>query len=114
MLTGPPPKFHGTRDILPASMGSASLRNTLKTKWLKDADFTRSWDHSNVVFMRLELIVDELTTDDIDLLLNLPTKDSYGNDQLAGMEQFLDFVQQKDPSKLSSKAKAWITELTRD
>jgi hypothetical protein len=63
----------------------------LKTKWLDEADFTRSYDHSNIVLMRLELVVDELTDADLDRLLDLPTKDSYGNDQSAGMQQFLEF-----------------------
>lgn len=93
---------------LPASIGSTSVRRALKAKWLTDADFTRSWDSSNLVLMRLELLIDDLTAGEIDHLLNLPTQDSYGNDQLAGMEQFLDYAQRRDPSKLSATAKAWI------
>jgi len=81
----------------------------LKTKWLDEADFTRSYDHSNIVLMRLELVVDELTEADLDRLLDLPTKDSYGNDQSAGMQQFLEFVQKKYPDRISQKAKDWLT-----
>lgn len=98
---------------LPASVTSTSVRRILKTKWLAEADFTRSWNHSNVVFMRLELIADDLTADDIDLLLDLPTEDAYGNDQLAGMEQFLDFIQRKDPGKLSPRVQARMAEMAR-
>ncbi|MEK8106515.1 hypothetical protein NKG94_17115 [Micromonospora sp. M12] len=81
----------------------------LKTKWLDEADFTRSYDHSNIVLMRLELVVDELTEADLDRLLDLPTKDSYGNDQSAGMQQFLEFVQKEYPDRFSQKAKDWLT-----
>lgn len=42
--------------------------------------------------MRLELVIDEITEADLDRLLDLPTKGSYGNDQSAGMRQFLEFV----------------------
>ena len=65
-----------------------------KRSGVAEADFTQSFDHSNLMLMRLELVVDELTASDIDRLLGLPTTDSYGNDQLAGMEQFLEFVGQ--------------------
>jgi len=94
---------------LPAKVESAAVRKVLKTKWLDEADFTRSYDHSNIVLMRLELVVDELTEADLDRLLDLPTKDSYGNDQSAGMQQFLEFVQKKYPDRISQKAKDWLT-----
>jgi uncharacterized protein (TIGR02391 family) len=93
---------------LPVNMDSASIRKVLKRKWLDDADFTRSWDHSNVVLMQLELVAAELTSDDIDDLLDRPTLDSYGNDQSAGMLQFLEFIGQVYPEKLSAKAKSWV------
>ncbi|MFD7307720.1 TIGR02391 family protein [Promicromonospora sp. NPDC059942] len=89
---------------LPAALNSASVRRVLKVKWLQEADFTVSWAHSTVQFMRFELVVDELTADDIDRLLDLPTVDSYGNDQMDGLDQFLRYVDQQDPSKLSVKA----------
>lgn len=99
---------------LPVNIDSSSVRKVLKKKWLDDADFTRSWDHSNVVLMQLEVVAVELTSAEIDRLLDLPTKDSYGNDQEAGMLQFLEFIQQEHPEKISPKAERWITENTRD
>jgi uncharacterized protein (TIGR02391 family) len=95
--------------VLPAKVESSAVLKVLKTKWLDEADFTRSYDHSNIVLMRLELVVDELTEADLDRLLKLPTKDSYGNDQSAGMQQFLEFVQNKYPDTISQKAKDWLT-----
>ena len=89
----------------PVNIESPSVRKVLKTKWLDDADFTRSWDHSNVVLMQLALVAVELTTAEIDDLLDRPTTDSYGNDQLAGMSHFLEFIDQKSPGKLSPQAK---------
>jgi len=94
---------------LPAKVESSAVRKVLKTKWLDEADFTRSYDHSNIVLMRLELVVDEFTDADLDRLLNLPTKDSYGHDQSAGMQQFLEFVQEKYPDRISQKVKDWLT-----
>lgn len=99
---------------LPAGLASTSVRKVLKNKWLDEADFTRSWDHSNVVLMQLELVVDELTEADIDRLLDLPTCDSYGNDQLAGMDQFLEFVQQNHPEKISMRASEWMARIAND
>ncbi|MER6593492.1 TIGR02391 family protein [Micromonospora purpureochromogenes] len=93
---------------LPDNMASSAVRKVLKNKWLDEADFTRSYDHSNIVLMRLELVVDELAETDLDQLLDLPTQDSYGNDQSAGMLSFLEFVQQQHPDILSQKAKDWI------
>jgi hypothetical protein len=58
--------------------------------------------------MQLELVAVELTPADIDQLLDLPTRDSYGNDQEAGVLLFLEFIGQQYPDKLSSKAKGWI------
>ncbi len=93
---------------VPVSISSSAVRKVLKNKWLDEADFTRSYDQSNIVLMRLELVVDELTQADLDRLLELPTQDSYGNDQSAGMLSFLEFVQQQQPGRLSRKAKEWI------
>lgn len=70
---------------LPPSMASTSVRKALKEKWLEEADFTQSYDHSNIVLMRLELVVDQLKEADLDRLLDLPTHDSYGNWQAAGL-----------------------------
>ena len=60
--------------------------------------------------MRLQLVVEELGGDDLDHLLDLPTKDSYGNDQLAGMNVFLEYVEQEDANKLSEKAGTWLAD----
>jgi len=95
---------------LPANLDSASVRKVLKKKWLDDADLTRSWDHSNVVLMQLELVAVELTKDEIDQLLDQPTVDSYGNDQEAGMLPFLEFIEHEYPDKLSARAKRWMAE----
>lgn len=95
---------------LPISMRSAALRRALKDKWLSEVDFARSWDHSNFVLMRLQLIADELTAADIDRLLDLPTRDKHGNDQLAGMAQFLEFIEQGRPGMVSQKAKDWLAD----
>ena len=88
---------------LPVNMDSASIRKVLKRKWLEDADFTRSWDHSNVVLMQLELVAVELTSDDIDELLDRPTRDAYGNNQSAGMSPFLEFIGQEASREAVSK-----------
>ncbi|MFH6689306.1 TIGR02391 family protein [Cellulosimicrobium funkei] len=92
----------------PAELGSTAVRRALKAKWLTEADFTRSWNHSNVVLMRLQLLVDDLTAEDIDRILSLPTKDRFGNDQLAGMDVFLKFVDGRHPTLLSPQARAWL------
>ncbi len=95
---------------LPANFESPSVRKVLKNKWLGDADFTQSWDHSNVVLMQLELVAVELTAAEIDELLDRPTVDSYGNDQQAGMLQFLEYIEREYPEKLSPAAKQWMTD----
>jgi len=99
---------------LPVNIDSSSVRKVLKKKWLDDADFTRSWNHSNIVLMQLEIVAAELTPDEIDYLLDLPTVDAYGNDQQAGMLPFLEFIQEKYPAKISAKAKRWIGENKTD
>lgn len=95
---------------LPVNIESASVRKVLKRKWLQDADFTRSWDHSNLVLMQLELVAAELTADDIDELLGRPTVDSHGNDQMAGMLQFLEYVEGNHPETLSAGARQWMAD----
>lgn len=95
---------------LPASLQSAAVRKVLKEKWLDEADFTRSFDRSNLVLMQMELIAAELTESDIDRLLDLPTRDRYGNDQLAGMEQFLEFVEHTRPGLVTQRAREWRAE----
>lgn len=99
--------------VLPVGL-TASLRRALKNKWYTETDFTTSYDSSNLALMRLELISAELTVSDIDSLLDLPTKDKYGNDQLAGMLQFMEFIQQIQPNKISKKVTDWILEHKQD
>ncbi len=95
---------------LPRDMSSVAVRKVLKRKWLDEADFTRSWDHSNVVLMRLELVAAELTQAEIEHLLDLPTRDAYGNDQLVGMLPFLTYIEEVYPEKISPKIKRRIEE----
>ncbi len=95
---------------LPRDMSSVAVRKVLKRKWLDEADFTRSWDHSNVVLMRLELVAAELTQAEIEHLLDLPTRDAYGNDQLVGMLPFLTYIEEVYPEKVSPKIKRRIEE----
>ncbi|MFI5627686.1 TIGR02391 family protein [Nocardioides sp. NPDC051685] len=96
---------------LPIGLTSAPVRKALKEKWLGEADFTHSFDHSNVIWMQLELVTDQLTREDLDRLLDLPTKDSYGNDQQAGEQQFLEFVDERFPTILSEKARQRLANL---
>jgi len=83
----------------------------LKQKWIDEADLSRSWNTSEAVFMRLQTVASEVMGEDIDRLLDLPTKDSYGNDQLAGLEPFLDFMVERHPEVLSDRAKERLAEL---
>ncbi|MFK4759746.1 TIGR02391 family protein [Microbacterium sp. ZW T5_45] len=99
---------------LPAGLASSSVRKVLKAKWLQEADFTRSYDHSNVMLMRLELVAGELTQADIDALLEYPTTDNYGNNQEAGMLEFLEYIQQLDATKISSSASDWMANKRRE
>lgn len=62
------------------------------------------------MLMQLELVADELTTADLDQLLDLPTRDTYGNDQSAGMLPFFEFIQQQYPDRISREMMNWITE----
>ena len=95
----------------PSSFESVPVRKALKEKWLGEANFSRSWDHSNVVFMQLELVADQLTEGDVDDLIDLPTEDAYGNDQQAGLEPFLAFLEEEFPAVLSDRARACLAEL---
>ena len=98
------------RDLeLPAEI-TTPLCKSLRTKWMDEVDFTISWTHSNVMLMRLELVIEEISQSDIDSLLSLPTKDSRNNDQLAGMEEFLEFIKLRYPERLSPIAHKWIIE----
>lgn len=99
---------------LPEELKSSSVRRVLKEKWLTEADFTRSYDHSNVMLMRLEVVAEELTKDDLDGLIERPTVDSYGNDQEAGMLPFMEYMREKHSDKISSKVEGWIADKLRE
>ena len=94
---------------LPTELSSASVRRVLKDKWLGEADFTRSYDHSNIVLMRLEVVADALSKADIDALLELPLVDSNGFSQEAGTKMFLEYMKEQRPETISAKAEARIS-----
>ncbi|GAA1989986.1 TIGR02391 family protein [Microbacterium pumilum] len=96
------------RITLPPELSSASVRRVLKDKWLGEADFTRSFDHSNIVLMRLEVVADALSKADIDAVLDLPTVDINGYSQEAGTSEFLGYMKQRFPETISAKAEARI------
>lgn len=100
--------------VLPDCIESVAVRKRLKSKWVDEADFTRSFDQSNIALMRLELVAGELTDDDLDEVLARPTKDSYGNDQQAGMVDFLEYVSSARPGGLTAAGKARLADLTKD
>jgi uncharacterized protein (TIGR02391 family) len=91
---------------LPSSFGSSAVRRFLKEKWLTEADFARSYDHSNMCLMRLELVIEELGKGEIAQLLTRPRTDNYGNDQDAGMFEFLSFVESRHAAKLPREGAA--------
>lgn len=97
------------KDMDASALNHTAVRRILKEKWIGDADFTVSYDHSNIGLMRLQLVEDVLTSDDIDHLLDKPVMGAYGNSQLAGMSGFLRFVETRSPGKLSAKAKDWLS-----
>lgn len=89
---------------LPAELSSASVRRVPKDKWLKEADFTRSFDHSNIMLMRLEVVADAMTMADVDYLLHLPTVDGNGNSQEAGTALCLEYMKREHPQTISVRA----------
>lgn len=93
---------------IPGALASTAARRLLKEKWLAEADFTVSWDHSNVQLMRLELVVDQLTEADLEYLIDLPTKDSFGNDQEAGLKSFPEFAEQVRPAFLPDRVRSRV------
>lgn len=96
------------RVTLPDDLASPSVRRVLKEKWLREVDFTRSFDHSNIVLMRLQVVADVLSMADIDSLLAMPTVDSNGYSQEAGTVTFLEFMKAKHPGTISPVAEARI------
>jgi uncharacterized protein (TIGR02391 family) len=89
--------------VSPVKM-TTTLRGALKEKWINEANFAVSYNHTNIDLMRLELVAERLLSGDIDKLLRLPTKDAYGNEQGAGILEFLQYVQLKHPDKISHMA----------
>ncbi len=89
---------------LPPRFRTPSAEMQLKDRWIREADFTRSWDHSNTVFMQLQLVAGHITMEELDQVLDLPTMDDYGNDQQAGLDVFLQYVQDHHPEVLSARA----------
>lgn len=82
----------------------AYRRRLLKDRWLDAADFTRSYDTSNIHWMRLYLVRDQLSSKDVDILLSKPSLDRHGNDQMAGLGDFLKILHKDHPETLSSDA----------
>jgi hypothetical protein len=56
--------------------------------------------------MRLELVIEELGKGEIAQLLTRPRTDNYGNDQDAGMFEFLSFVESRHAAKLPREGAA--------
>lgn len=106
------PLFSGGKWIakveFPEELESSAVRRVLKNKWLAEADFTRSYDHSNIMLMRLQIVAQELSMEDLDDLMERPMKDSYGNYQEAGMDSFIDYMREEYPYKVSSKLEQWV------
>lgn len=99
---------------LPPRFRAPSAEMQLKERWIREADFTRSWDHSNTVFMQLQLVASHLTMKELDHLLDLPTTDDYGNDQQAGLIIFLEYIRNKHPGILSPKAMERLQQFEND
>ena len=89
---------------LPPRFRSPSAEVQLKERWIQEADFTRSWDHSNLVFMQLQLVARHITTEDLDHVLDLPSTDEHGHEQQAGLDGFLQYLYEHYPEALSQKA----------
>lgn len=92
----------------PKELKISAVRRVLKNKWLAEADFTRSYDYSNLMLMRLQVVAQELSGDDLDDLIERPMKDSYGNYQEAGMDSFINYMREEYPYKVSSKLEQWV------
>lgn len=59
-------------------------------EWLIDSsDFTISFDMSNIWLMCFQLLADEVGEEDLRRIEAKPTIDSYGNDQMAGWDEFV-------------------------
>jgi hypothetical protein len=96
------------RQIPELSTISNKNKKILKSKWIKDADFTISYDRTNIDLMRLQFVANTLKKKDLESIIDKPTKDSFGNDQAAGVLIFMQFMQTKYPHKITNKVANWI------
>ncbi|MBG6184713.1 uncharacterized protein (TIGR02391 family) [Arthrobacter sp. CAN_A214] len=99
---------------LPDDLRSSSVRRVLKEKWLAEAEFTHSYDYSNIMLMRLQVIAEELSKADLEDLIERPTLDFRGNDQEAGMLEFMQYMYERYPEVRSSKVDQWIENKLRE
>mgnify|MGYP006928178506 CR=1 FL=1 len=81
----------------------------LKREWLKDIDFTISYDHSNIDLMRMQIISKVLRKKDLEAIISKPVVDNYGNDQAAGTEMFIRYMKKENPRKISHKVDLWLS-----
>jgi uncharacterized protein (TIGR02391 family) len=98
----------------PVDLRSSAVRRVLKDKWLAEADFTRSYDYSNIMLMRLQVVADELSQVNLEDLIERPTLDFRGRDQEAGMVQFMQYMHKNYPEVRSSKVDQWIEKKLRE
>lgn len=87
---------------------TSNFRNKLKKKWFEELNFSISYDRTNIELMKLQLVIDDLSQEEIESLLDLPTKDKYGNEQGAGLLEFLKYIQSKHSTKITQKLREWI------
>jgi hypothetical protein len=67
----------------------------LKRKWLKEAKFNISYNHTNIMYMRFELIKKWISKKDLGYINSLTRKDRYENDQEAGNQEFMEYMEKK-------------------
>lgn len=56
------------------------------------ADFTSSYNTSNIWLMCFQLVSEQICSEDLRKIKAKPTIDPYGNDQMAGWDEFLRFI----------------------
>lgn len=83
-------------------------QKTLKSKWVRETDFTKSFDYTNIDLMKLQVVKKYLTKKDLTELTDQPTVDQYGNDQKAGNLEFMKSMQEQFPRKISKHVAKWI------
>lgn len=57
--------------------------------FIASADFTISYNASNIWLMCFQLVADQIDSTDLERIASKPTLDSYGNDQMAGWDEFV-------------------------